>query len=57
MFYKLNYFLDKTDLLNKGLYDAAGNRDLETVKYMLEKGATKLNSALINAAFHEDLNI
>ena len=43
--------------LNKELYNASINNNLETIKYLVEKGATDLNEALHNASENNNLEI
>ena len=45
------------DELNKELNSASENNNLETVKYLVKKGATELNGALVNAAYKNNLEI
>ena len=45
------------DDLNKELYNASENNNLETVKYLVKKGATNLNGALQHAAYKNNLEM
>ena len=43
--------------LNKELYNASYNNNLEMVKYLIQKGAKDLNKALFNASKNNNLEM